>query len=128
MLLENTLCWKVVLLSNNSVGGGQRWFCGMDNTQSHYHSDRDLENNERGMMTITSPVTEKPVLTSILSTRYPDVKMLLARHILGLDLCKFCGEARESSFVTTNSRKMDICQFTESVNMERLRKSLEGNK
>jgi hypothetical protein len=45
--------------SNNSVAGGQWRFCGMDKTQSHYHSDRDLENNERGMMKITSPVNQK---------------------------------------------------------------------
>jgi hypothetical protein len=29
--------------SNNSVAGGQRWFCGMDKTQSHYHSERPVE-------------------------------------------------------------------------------------
>jgi hypothetical protein len=37
----------------------------MDKTQSHYHSDRDLGNNERGMMTITSPVNQKTNLKSI---------------------------------------------------------------
>jgi hypothetical protein len=53
--------------------------------------------------------------------------MLLARKILGLDLPKYSGEAREwPSFVTTYRRTMDDCQFTESDNMERLRKSLEG--
>jgi hypothetical protein len=45
--------------SNNSVAGGQQWFYGMDKTQSHYHSDRDLTNNERGIMRITSPVNQK---------------------------------------------------------------------
>jgi hypothetical protein len=45
--------------SNNSVAGGQRSFCGIDKTQSHYHSERDLEDNEREMMTITSPVNQK---------------------------------------------------------------------
>jgi hypothetical protein len=45
--------------SNNSVADGQRWFFGMDKTQTQYHSDRDLENNERGMMKTTSPVNQK---------------------------------------------------------------------
>jgi hypothetical protein len=31
----------------------------MDKTQSNYHGDRDLENNERGMMRITSLINQK---------------------------------------------------------------------
>jgi hypothetical protein len=42
----------------------------------------------------------------------PDVKMLLTRQILELDLIKFCGEARE--WPTTYWRTTDDCQFTES--------------
>jgi hypothetical protein len=45
--------------SNNSVAGGQRSFCGIDKTQSNYLSERDLKNNEHGVMTITSPVNQK---------------------------------------------------------------------
>jgi hypothetical protein len=85
----------------------------MDKTQSHYHSDRHLENNERGMMRITSPVNKKTNFNV-----YPgncqqdsDVKMLLARQILGLNLPKLSGEAREwPSFVTTYRRTTDDCQ------------------
>jgi hypothetical protein len=89
----------------------------MDKTQSHYHSDWDLENNERGMMTITSHVDQNTNLNVY----------LLARQILGLNLPKFSGEAREwLSFVTTYRHTTDNCQFTESENMERLRKSFGG--
>jgi hypothetical protein len=42
MLLECTFGWKAEVI----IAGGQRWFCGMDKTQSHYLSDRDLKNNE----------------------------------------------------------------------------------
>jgi hypothetical protein len=82
--------------SNNSVAGGQRWVCGMDKTQSHYQSDRDLENNERVMLKITSPVNQKTNFNVYPGNfqQVPDVKMLLARQILGLDLPKFRGEAR----------------------------------
>jgi hypothetical protein len=53
--------------------------------------------------------------------------MLLARQILGLDLPKFSSEAREwPSFLTTKRRTTGDFQFTESENMERMRKSLEG--
>jgi hypothetical protein len=76
----------------------------MDKIQSHYHSDRDLENNDRGMMTITSPVNQKTIFNVYPGNcqKDPDVKMLLAGQILGLDLPNVSGEAREwPSFVTT---------------------------
>jgi hypothetical protein len=64
------------------------------------------------MTTKTSPVNQKTNFNVYLGNcqQDPDVKMLLARQILGLYLPK------------------DDCQFMESVNinMERLRKSLEG--
>jgi hypothetical protein len=101
----------------------------MDKTPSHFDSDRDLENNERVVMRITSPVNQKTNFNVYPGNcqQDPDVKMLLARQIEGLDLSKFSGEAREwPSFVTTYGRTTVDCQFTESENMERLRKSLEG--
>jgi hypothetical protein len=101
----------------------------MDKTQSNYHSDRDLENNESGMMTITSSVNQKTNFNVYTGNcqQDPDVKLFLARQILGLDLYKFSGEAREwPSFVTNYRHTMDNSQFTESEYMERLRKSLEG--
>jgi hypothetical protein len=86
--------WLEGIRSNNSVAGGKRRFFGMDKTQSHNHSERDLENNERKMMTITSPVNQKTNFNVDPGNcqRDPDVKMLLARQILGLDLPKFSGE------------------------------------
>jgi hypothetical protein len=45
-----------------------------------------------------------------------------------ITLLKFSGEAREwLSFVTTYRRTTDYCQFTESENTERLRKSEQDN-
>jgi hypothetical protein len=77
------------------------------------------------MMTIRSPVSQKTNFN--VDPGNCDVKLLLATQILGLDLPKFSGETREwPSFVTTYRRTMDDCQFTESENMERLRKSFEG--
>jgi hypothetical protein len=49
--------------------------------------------------------------------------MLLARQILGLILPKLSGEAREWP---TYRRTTDDSQFTDTENVERLRKSLEG--
>jgi hypothetical protein len=75
----------------------------MDKTQTNYHSDRDLENNECRMMKITSSVNQKTKFNIYPGNcqRDPDVKMLLDRQILRLDLPKFSGEAREwPSFIT----------------------------
>jgi hypothetical protein len=114
---------------NNSVAGGKRRFCGMDKTQSNYHSDQDLQNNDRGMMTITNPVNQKSNFNIYPGNcqQDPDVNMLLTRQILGQDLPEFSGETRKwPSFVTTYRSTTDDCQFTESEHMERLRKSLEA--
>jgi hypothetical protein len=83
--------------SNNCVAGGQRRFCGMDKTQTHYQCDRDLENKERRMMKITSSVNQKTKFHIYPGNcqRDPDVKMLLDRQFFRLDWSKFCGEARE---------------------------------
>jgi transcriptional regulator of heat shock response len=67
-------------ISNNSVAGGQRRFCGMDKIQSQYHSERDLENDERGLIAITSLVNQKTncnVYPGIFQQDL-DVKLLLA--------------------------------------------------
>jgi hypothetical protein len=53
-------------------------FCDKGKTQSHYHSDRDLD-----MMKITSPVNQKTNFNVYPGNcqKDPDVKMLLARQI-----------------------------------------------
>jgi hypothetical protein len=49
--------------------------------QSHYHINRDLENNDREMMTKTSPVNQKTNFNV-----YPgNCQQDPARQILGLD-------------------------------------------
>jgi hypothetical protein len=106
-------CCSSALLPGRQVG--QRRFCGMDKTQSHYYRDRNQEDNQRGMIIKRSPVNQKTNFNVYLGNcqQDPDVKMLLARQILGLDLAKFGGEAIEwSRFVTTYRRTMDDCQFT----------------
>jgi hypothetical protein len=54
-----------------------------------------------------------------------DVSKLLARQVLGMELHKFPGEAKEwPTFITSYRRTTVDCGFSESESMERLRKCL----
>jgi hypothetical protein len=95
--------------------------CDIDKTQSHYHSDRDLENNNRGMMPIMNPVNHKTNFNIYPGNcqQDPDVNMLSVRQILGLDLPEFSMVKPESGLILLRLiGTTDNCQFTESENME----------
>jgi hypothetical protein len=54
-----------------------------------------------------------------------DVSKLLARQVLDIDLPKFSGDVKEwPTFITTYRRTTKDCNFSESEDMERLRKCL----
>jgi hypothetical protein len=58
-------------------------------------------------------------------THLNDVSNLLPRQILGIYLQKFSGDVKEwPTFITTYRRTIKDCDFSESENMERLRKCL----
>jgi hypothetical protein len=58
-------------------------------------------------------------------THLNDVSKLLARQVLGIDLSKFSGDAKEwPTFFTTYRKTTKDCDFSESENMVRLRKCL----
>jgi Protein of unknown function (DUF1759) len=69
--------------------------------------------------------TRKVLTTMGIGARMDDVSKLLARQVLGMDLPKFSGDAKEwPTFITTYRRTTVDCGFSESENMERLRKCL----
>jgi hypothetical protein len=56
-----------------------------------------------------------------------DMSKFLARQVLGMDLPKFSSDVKEwPTFITTFSRTTFDCGFSDSENMERLRKCLSG--
>jgi hypothetical protein len=58
-------------------------------------------------------------------THLNEVYKLLARQVLGIDLPKFSGDAKEwPNFIMTYRRTTKDCNLLESENMERLQKCL----